>query len=142
MSARSLAAAVEALFLQLVREKSRDPSPLTPTQRLALTAVVDEGPLRLGALADRMQASDATATRTVDALAAGGLVKRIPDADDRRGVLIASTPAGRRLVAKRRRRLTASLERGLAGMPDEDQQRLVALLLQLNELLGSDTRSR
>jgi DNA-binding MarR family transcriptional regulator len=102
MSARPVAAAVEALFLQLIRQKGRDPSPVTPTQRLALATIVDEGPLRLGALAARMQVSDATATRTVDALAIGRLVERVPDKQDRRGVMIAATPAGRRLLRKLR----------------------------------------
>jgi len=70
---------------------------LTNTQSLALFLVVNEGPVRLGALASAMLTTDATATRTVDALALEGLVERQLANGDKRGVLICATTEGRRI---------------------------------------------
>ena len=78
----SLAAEIERLFALLAvrREQLTDGGPaLTATQRNALAAVVDAGPLRLGTLADRTGASDATATRVVDWLERLRLVERAAD---------------------------------------------------------------
>lgn len=142
-SAAQLAAAIERLGLTLVRQRSRmdqhEPTPLTVTQRLALTVIVDEGPLRLGELAERMGTTEPTATRTVDSLTAADLVRRTPHPDDRRGVLIDATKQGTRLLAHRRQRLLELLESGLAEMPDDDQERLADLLDELNELMTPET---
>jgi DNA-binding MarR family transcriptional regulator len=138
-SAAQLAAAIERLGLTLVRQRSRmdqhEPTPLTVTQRLALTIVVDEGPLRLGELAERMGTTEPTATRTVDSLTAADLIRRTPHPDDRRGVLIDATKQGIRLLTHRRQRLLELLESGLAEMPDDDQKRLADLLDELNALM-------
>lgn len=136
-----LAEQLERLILLLVSSggalREADERPLSWTQRLALTAVVDESPLRLGALAERMATTDATASRTVDSLEAMGLLRREPDPSDRRGVLVAATPAAVKLLAERRARLVDALAQGLAGMPAEDQARLVFLLEELSEVLES-----
>ncbi|MEP7335509.1 MAG: MarR family transcriptional regulator [Actinomycetota bacterium] len=128
--------------LTLVRQRSRmdqhEPTPLTVTQRLALTAIVDEGPLRLGELAERMGAMEPTATRTVDSLASAGLVRRAPHPDDRRGVLIDATKRGTRILARRRHRLLELIESGLAEVPDDDRERLADLLDELSALLAPE----
>lgn len=138
---RQLAAAIEQLFATLMRERGRladfDPNPLTPTQRLALAIVAADEPLRLGALAERMGTTEATASRTVDALAAVGLVTRVDDPGDGRAVLIAATAEGRSLLAERRRRFAAFLGRSLAAMPEEETRQLIALLRELNDALGA-----
>jgi len=111
-----------------------DRTPLTPTQRVALKVIVDEGP-RIGALAERIGMTEATATRTVDSLVAAGLAERTPHPQDRRGVVVTATRAGRSVLAERRRRLVRIFERGLEGMPEAEREQLVELLEQLNELL-------
>src|SRR5436190_15368462 len=131
--AAELAREIERLFTAVVREGARlglDESPaLTPTQRSALAALVDDGPLRLGALADAIATTDATATRTVQALERLGLVERAPDAADGRGVLLAATPEGKRVVASARRRLRQSV----AGLirDGDDRERLAEMLRDL-----------
>jgi DNA-binding MarR family transcriptional regulator len=130
---------LERLVLALVRSRGPflevDERPLSPTQRLALAIAGDESPLRLGALADRMGTTDATASRTVDSLEAAGLLRRERDPSDRRGVLVVATREAVKLLAERRRRLVAALARGLAAMPEDDRARLVFLLEELNEVL-------
>lgn len=127
-----LARELERLFAALVREGARlgytEAIALTPTQHAALAVLVDDGPLRLGVLADAMGTTDATATRTVQALERHGLVGRAADAADGRGVVIGATPAGRALVERKRRRLTRIVAR---LVPEEDRERLAALLRDL-----------
>lgn len=136
-----LAEQLEELILLLVRSggalREADERPLSWTQRLALAAAVDESPLRLGALAERMATTDATASRTVDSLEAMGLLRREPDPSDRRGVLVVATAEAVKLLAERRARMTEALAQGLAGMPEGDQARLVFLLEELNDVLES-----
>jgi DNA-binding MarR family transcriptional regulator len=62
-------------------------------------------------------------------------VRREPDPDDGRGVLVVATPRAVELVAHRRTRLVETLEHGLAGMSHADRARLVSLLVELNDVL-------
>ena len=128
--ARRLVLEIESLARQLTA--GDDVVPATTSQKVALTAVADSGPLRLGALAERMGTTDATASRTVDGLVGLGLVERVEDTGDRRAVRIAVTPAGRKLVDRRRAELAKAFERGLRDLPPDDRDRLIALLEQLN----------
>ena len=50
-----------------------------------------------GMLAADLQLSSGAMTNRLDQLEKGGLVKRLPDPDDRRGVLVELTPKGRRV---------------------------------------------
>jgi DNA-binding MarR family transcriptional regulator len=136
--AAELARELERLIAALVREGGRlgfvEQPPLSPTQRIALAHVVDRGALRLGALADAMSTTDATATRTVQALERLGLVDRAADAADARGVRIGATGAGRQTITRSRRRLAQVLDR---LVDEDDRERLTALL---RNLTGAVTR--
>ncbi|HZR91384.1 MAG TPA: MarR family transcriptional regulator [Gaiellaceae bacterium] len=139
-AAEQLAAALEELVVLLIRQRvdatdSGGPSSLTATQQLALTLIEDEGPLRLHPLAERLNTSDATATRAVDTLEQAGLVRRLRDPDDGRGVLVSTTQRGRDAVAARRRHLIGTLEEGVSGLTAHDAVRLAQLLGELNRLL-------
>lgn len=138
--ATRLAEAVERLIAVILRQRSgiggTEPRPFSTTQVVALSAVADAGSLRLGALADLLGTTDATASRTVDFLEANGLVRRERDADDRRGVHVAITDGGRAEIEKRRARLAAMVGELLRGLPAKDQRRFVDLLGELNALLA------
>jgi len=135
-----VAAEIERLFGRLIREGSRltdgDEPHLTIRQGFALAAAADNGPVRLGTLAERIGTTDATASRTVDSLLALGLVQRKPDEADRPAVRIAATAAGRRLVARRRKLLASLLERPLAGLTEAETAHVGGVLAELNALLG------
>jgi DNA-binding MarR family transcriptional regulator len=134
-----LAEAVERLIAVIIRQRGAIPGPeprqLTTGQALALLTVADEGPLRLGTLADRIATTDATASRTVDVLASAGFVVRVPDPLDGRGVTVELTPAGRREVRRRRQRMAAMMAELLKGLRPDEQRRFADLLDDLNELL-------
>jgi DNA-binding MarR family transcriptional regulator len=70
---------------------------LSVSQAYALSALARRGPLAMGALAADLGLSVSTLTRTVDALVARSLVRRIPDPEDRRVLRVELTPRGRKL---------------------------------------------
>jgi DNA-binding MarR family transcriptional regulator len=71
-------------------------------------------------------------TTRIDRVAALGLVERLPDPDDRRGVLVKLTPAGKRLADKAIEAHSAALHRLL----DVDPERASELNNLLAALLG------
>ena len=73
-------------------------------------------------------------TNRIDRLERAGLVARTPDPGDRRGVLVALTPAGLALVDRALEAHRATAERLLAALPAADRPPLAALLRAL--LLG------
>jgi DNA-binding MarR family transcriptional regulator len=70
-------------------------------------------------------------TNRIDRLAAAGLVRRRPDPEDRRGVLVTLTDAGRILVDSAFTDLLRREHDLLAGLPDADRATLAALLRTL-----------
>ena len=76
---------------------------------------------------------------TVDRLAARGLVERLPDPHDRRGVLVRLTPAGGRTVDGALEGLLRREQALLAGLDAADQKRLAGLLRSLVAPFESET---
>src|SRR5690242_6048183 len=69
-----------------------------------------------------------TMTNRVDRLAARGLVERLPDPNDRRGVLVQLTPAGRDKVDAAMAGLLAHERTLLGALSDRDQQQIARAL--------------
>ena len=86
------------------------------------------------ALARWMMLSSAAMTNRVDRLEAAGLVERRPDPGDRRGVLVALTPDGKRVVDAAVADHVENERRFLEPLTAEEQQTFIALLRKL--LLG------
>jgi DNA-binding MarR family transcriptional regulator len=115
---------------------------LTTPQALALRTTVLEGPLRMGALARELGVSVATASRTVDALAARGLVRRESDPADARAVRVCATRRGKREWAARRERFVAALEQLMDELSEHERRQLGESLETLNRLFGSERARR
>jgi DNA-binding MarR family transcriptional regulator len=124
-------------MMGLVRRRLGDmePSPLTATQHIALAHVVDDGPLRLRALAERIGTTAATATRSTDALEGHGLVKRETDPCDGRGVLVRATRRGRQFRRESHENVVVLLERLLDQLEPDDRSRFIALMAELQDLV-------
>lgn len=73
---------------------------VTLPQFRALVVLCAEGPLRSGVLAERLGIHQSTFTRLADRLVAQGWVRREPNAESRREVLVDLTDAGRELVTR------------------------------------------
>ncbi len=70
---------------------------ISVTQCYALEALVEHGPLRLGALAERLYLDKSTTSRVVQALVRKGYVEQREERGDRRATALSATRAGRAL---------------------------------------------
>ena len=84
-----------------------------------------------GALLRATLVTSGTMTNRIDRLAAAGLVRRRPDPEDRRGVLVSLTDAGRTRVDDAFADLLRRERVLLASLPEREQQALSDLLRTL-----------
>jgi DNA-binding MarR family transcriptional regulator len=143
MQGTQLVSELELLFSSLARTGiGLADGGLTTTQRLALIELMDSGPLRLGALAERIGATDPTVSRAMDGLVDTGIVERQADPDDRRAVLHFVTAKGRAWVKRRRGEVAAALDQALERLTPADRADLIRLVGRLNDELGVPTTRR
>ena len=137
--ARRVADAVGGLLAALTRQRrpagDPDPGTLSTFQAIVLSALADQGPVRLGSLADALGTTDATASRNVDVLERQGLAERRPDPDDARGVIVAATSEGLADVRRRRRQLERLAQRALDGLSPDEARRVADAIVELRTLL-------
>ena len=107
---------------------------LSPSQLSALSAIEQLGPVTLGALADYERVAPPSVTKVVTKLEAAGLVRRHPDAADRRVVRVSTTADGNALLARIRQRKTMWLTSRLAALDPAERERLAAALDVLDSL--------
>ncbi len=106
-----------------------EPLGLTFAQARALRLLARAGgPVRIGALAARLEVVPRSATTMVDALEAAGLVSRQADPADRRSVLVGLTAAGDELLARLGRARRASAEALFARLDATQREQLLELL--------------
>jgi len=123
--ALAAAAALHAAVSDLVRVyqfRDRDRIccyDISVTQCYALEFLVNEGPMRSQALAERLLLDKSTTTRVVDALQRKGYVQRSVAADDARAVTLRATRSGRALYSKINRELIAQQAELLADLSPE-----------------------
>ena len=82
-------------------------------------------------LVQQTMVSSGTMTNRIDRMATRGLVRRLTDPNDGRGVLVEMTEQGRTLVDAAMTRLSDSEEQLLGGVPRSERERLAALLRKL-----------
>lgn len=111
--------AMVALTVRSLNELGTD---VTLTQYRTLIVLASQGPQRTADLAAELGVRPSTATRMCDRLITRGLVRREPDAIDRRVVWVALTVEGKDLVghAMTRRRQVLSELVALTGIDDPD----------------------
>jgi DNA-binding MarR family transcriptional regulator len=128
--------AAEAMWTVFHRSRARmrdalGEHDLTPRQAMVLRAVAARDGLSPGQLADLSGVTPATATGILDGLEARGLLRRARRPEDRRGVRIVLTPAGRRLSRAIAEAGASGLTAELRRLRPEEARRLVALLEKL-----------
>jgi DNA-binding MarR family transcriptional regulator len=114
---------------------------LTPTQISILLTVVRYGPMRPGALAEFEGLNPTMLSRVLALLVERGVVRRIPDPDDRRAAQVEATAAGRRLRERMRKERNDKLGPLLAELDDADQRALIDALPALEALVELLKRS-
>ena len=87
-----------------------------------MVVLAGNGPMRMGALAQRVGAIPSTFSRSVDRMEKGGWVRREHSPDSRREVLIHLTPHGEQLVSHVTNRRRLEIEEILAQLKPEDRR--------------------
>jgi DNA-binding MarR family transcriptional regulator len=114
---------------------------LEPWEFDVLAALRRQGPpyeLSPGALLRTTLVTSGTMTNRVDRLEQAGLVRRRPDPEDKRGVLVTLTPAGQTRVDAALDDLLESEQALLASLPEDSHQTLADLLRILLAPLDAD----
>jgi DNA-binding MarR family transcriptional regulator len=99
-----------------------------------LAALRRSGPpyrLRPTDFAGALMLTSSGTTKRLDRLERAGLIERSPDPQDRRGILISLTSAGRKLVDAVTDAHLANEKRLLEGLTEAEQRRLAELLRKL-----------
>ncbi|MGI5228523.1 MarR family winged helix-turn-helix transcriptional regulator [Actinoallomurus sp. CA-142502] len=93
-----------------------------------LRALADApGPVRMGALADRLAVEAPHVTRQVQRLQRAGFVERVPDPDDGRAQLVRITAEGAHAVECLRAVIRRRMAEALAAWSEEDRHDLAVL---------------
>lgn len=101
-------------------------------------------PFRLsaGELASAMLLSPAATTNRIDQLQAAGMVERRADPGDRRAVVVGLTRRGRVLAEQAVRTHSENERRLLAGLSEDEERTLTALLIALGRSVAENAPGR
>ena len=111
------------------------PDRLTLSQYSLLTSLAAGGATRVSQLAGEAGIAPSTASRILDALERRDIVRRAPSREDRRGVVVSLTEAGREALS---RQDTWMRERQMAffsELPSEERAVVPDLLVRLADLI-------
>jgi len=120
--------ASRAMLGVIARSVSSALDDVTLPQFRVLVLLSSGGPLRTGVLADRLGVNASTFSRSLDRMVAGGWVRRVPNPDSRREVIIDLTEAGRGLVATVSERRRHEYRNILSRLAPEERESIVHAL--------------
>lgn len=116
------------------------PNGMTPERLSALSAIIDNGPIAVTALAEREMVRPATMSRMVSALVSDGLARRLENKSDGRGVLVLVTAKGRKVHQRAQQLRLEQLGAAIGGFtPDrlEALEEFVGVLTLLTDTLDN-----
>jgi MarR family transcriptional regulator, 2-MHQ and catechol-resistance regulon repressor len=141
--ARALQAAVADL-VRVYQFRDRDRiccHDVSVTQCHALEMLVEHGPLRLGALAERLFLDKSTTSRVVGTLVKKGYVEQRADASDRRAIALYPTTTGRRLCRRITDDLVEQQKQLLQDLDPDVREGVVNVIRRLARAADSRFRS-
>lgn len=112
----------------------RGAADLPDPQYNVLAALLRDGPMSPGALAEREHVQPPSMTRTLNALTALGLVDRADHPSDRRQVVVSLSEAGAAEVRETRRRRDAWLAERLGGFTGQERATLAEACVLLRRV--------
>jgi DNA-binding MarR family transcriptional regulator len=107
---------------------------LTMSEVSVLSRLDRDGASTPGVLADQERVRPQAMASTLAALTGKGLVRRRPDAQDGRKVLMSLTPAGHKVLVDRRDETVRHLTEVIAGFSQAEQRRFAAIIPLLERL--------
>ncbi|GIF77378.1 MarR family transcriptional regulator [Asanoa siamensis] len=127
--ASSIEAASEALVSVLEAARTRQESPVSPTQVRVLSIINVRPDTNVNGLAELLDVVPSSASRLCDRLEAVGLLRRAADERDRREVRLVLTAAGAAVLRELRERRAQAVQAVLDRMPHRAQHDLLVALL-------------
>jgi DNA-binding MarR family transcriptional regulator len=109
---------------------------VTLPQFRVLVVLATTGPLRMGALAERMGAQPSTFSRTVDRMVANGWLSRAVNEGSRREILVQATAEGRQLVDGVTDRRREELRRILVALTGPERRQIEVALSAFSSAAG------
>jgi len=106
---------------------------------LVLGLLRDRGPMSPSELGERLIVTRATVTGLLDSLERPGFVRRSPNPDDRRGLIVEITPAGLETLAQVRHLIHAQETTWMDGFSDDELRSYIGLLHRVQDSV--ETRS-
>jgi DNA-binding MarR family transcriptional regulator len=94
----------------------------------ALSVVCQQGPMRMGELAEALHITPASTTRAVACLADKGYVKRTKSAEDQRSIVVSATDAGQVRYGVIADRLRFGIEKILGEFSASEQKQLADMM--------------
>ncbi len=104
---------------------------------LVLGILRDRGPISPSELGERLIVTRATVTGLIDSLEARDFVRRTPNPDDRRGLLVAITPAGLAVLQELRTIVHRNEKVWLSDLSDGDLRGYIGYLHRIQDGLAS-----
>lgn len=141
--ARALQAAVSEL-VRVYQFRDRDRIccyDVSVTQCYALETLVQQGPMRQGALAERLFLDKSTTSRVVGTLIKKGYVEQTTDPADGRAVMLQTTKAGRGLYTRITGELVEQQQQLLGDLPPEVRAGVITVVRRLAEAADARFRS-
>jgi len=141
------AAALQAAVAELVRVyqfRDRDRiccHDISVTQCYALETLAEQGPMRLGALADRLFLDKSTTSRVAGTLVKKGYVEQRADQADGRATALHVTAGGRRLYRRITHDLIEQQKQLLRDLDPEVRDGVVTVIRRLAQAADSRFRS-
>jgi DNA-binding MarR family transcriptional regulator len=120
-----------ARSLRHLNKEALEPLDVLPSHGRALAVLLHHGPMRPGALAERLRIAPRSATEVVDDLERRGLAERTPDPGDRRATLVHLTEAGLAAGDAIRVARQEAAERFFAGLSEGERTDLTRILRRL-----------
>jgi DNA-binding MarR family transcriptional regulator len=115
---------------------------LSMTEGFVLWKVYHKGGIKASAIASHLGLPPSTLTGVLDRLVAGGWLLREADPEDRRAVLVRTTPKLKDYMKASRRAVTKGLEKTFKDLPPELLSRLSDDLSRVLECLESEEEAR
>jgi DNA-binding MarR family transcriptional regulator len=120
----------------------RLPDGMTPERFIALAAIAERGPVSITRLASLVRVRAPAASRMVRSLTDDGLVVRREHATDGRGIVVALSPKGKRVLKKTKQQSAALISRALVQLSENQVTALAALVGALESINNVSHRYR
>ena len=135
----NLESALRLAVMRLARRMrlERGAHDLRDHQLSVLFVLMREGPISIGTLGEIERVSRPSMTRTVDAMAKAGYLRRSIGPDDGRQVVVDITPDGRRAATDIRRRREEWFSDALLNLNEDERRTLLEATALLQRLADS-----